>query len=128
MSKYHHLNIYKKTYDFTVYFGQVLKHYAREYRYTLGEKILDAMFKLVIQIYKANEERDSNDRLSQLKDMSLILQYVNVALRLSHSLKCLSNDRYAKCSEYADEIDRQLTGWMTYTENQAEKQREKTEK
>ena len=124
MANYFHLNIYKKTYDFTVYFGQVLRHYPREYRYTLGEKVLDAMFELVAFIYKANNEKIAIDRLKQLNDMSLKLQYVNVALRLSHSLKCLSNDRYIKCSEFIEDVEKQLTGWITYTEKQAQKKEE----
>ena len=125
MADYHELNIYKKIYDFLIYYGQILKHFPREYRYTLGEKILDNMFELALFVYDANSDRKLEDRQLTLKKMELKLQYVNITLRLSHSLKCISNERYAKCSEFEDNISKQLMGWINYTEKLLNKEKDK---
>ena len=50
--KYKQLPIYKSSYDMLLRIMQLIKHFPREYKYTLGEKIQKEAIDLILSIYK----------------------------------------------------------------------------
>lgn len=118
MAHYIHLEIYKKTYDFLVYYSHLFVYFQKEYRYTIGEKIMNSIIEFIILIYKANSSNRNDQRLDLLKKMDEKMQYINVSLRLANSLKSISNEKYLNCANFTFEIEKQLTGWICYTTKQ----------
>jgi len=115
MAKYEHLNIYKTTYEFLVYFGQIFPHFQREFRYTIGEALLNHICDFILMIYKANSAKTSKDRAEILYKMQEQMELINVKMRLSQGVKSLSIEKYNNCTKYTMEIEMQLNGWLNYT-------------
>ncbi len=122
MAQYNHLNIYKASFDFLVGLSQQLKHFQREYRYTIGEKLTNNSIEFIALIYKANSAKISIKRQEYLEQMLEKLQYINILLRLSFELKNISNDKYIILAKNTQNIEKQLNGWLNQTINR-EKQK-----
>ena len=107
--KYKQLPIYKISYDILVRIMQLVKHFSREYKYTLGEKIQKEAIELIICIYRANnkERRDL-----AIQDMLEHIQLLGLFLRISHDLKLISMEHYAQIVEMIDNVSRQSQGWL----------------
>lgn len=121
MAQYFHLNIYKTTFEFLVYYSKLFPNFQREYRYTIGEKLLETITSFIISIYKANGAKTHEDRLVLIDKMCEIMQYIIITLRLCCELKCISKEKYVHCCEYTQSIEKQLNGWLTYTNAKLEK-------
>ncbi len=94
MAQYNHLNIYKASFDFLVCLSRQLKHFQREFRYTIGEKLSNNSIEFIALIYKANSAKSSVLRKEYLENMLDKLQYINILLRLSSELKNISQEKY----------------------------------
>ena len=67
MAKYTHLDIYKATFDFLQYAGSAITHFSREFRYTVGEKLIEETIEFISLIYRANSAQDSSSRAEVIK-------------------------------------------------------------
>ena len=56
MAQYKHLPIYKTTYELLEAVTQKTRHFPKEFKYTLGDKIRTECIELVVFIYKANSK------------------------------------------------------------------------
>ena len=123
MAQYMHLDIYKKAYEFLVYYSCLLVHMQREYRYTIGEKLLNSIIEFIVSIYKANDAKTSTERVEAIKSMMEKIKQIGVSLRLVNSLKNISNEKYLNCCMHVEEIEKQLAGWLNYTSKNAQNER-----
>jgi len=115
MAQYMHLEIYKKTFEFLKYYSHLFSNFQKEYRYTIGEKLLDRIIEFIVLIYNANDAKDNEVRFKILTDMKNKLQYINIGLRLSDALHCISSEKYENSIQFVFEIEKQLSGWIKYT-------------
>ena len=108
MAQYMHLDIYKKAYEFLVYYSCLLVHMQREYRYTIGEKLLNLIIEFIVSIYKANDAKTNTERAKAIRVMIEKIKQISVTLRLVNSLKNISNEKYLNCCLYVEDIEKQL--------------------
>jgi len=52
------LPVYKASYDLLLSIYQMVKHFSREYKYTLGENLKNQTVELLTLIYRANSRQD----------------------------------------------------------------------
>lgn len=109
MAQYHHLPIYKLTYDLLLRIMQVTKDYPREYKHTLGQKLKDEIIDLVVLIYKANTAKDKTQHIEIILER---VQVVQLLIRLSHDMRILPRKHYADLAEKIDGLARQAQGWL----------------
>jgi hypothetical protein len=109
MAQYHHLPIYKLTYDLLVRTMQVTKNFPREYKYTLGQKLKDEIIELVVLIYKANSAPDKRAHVESILER---VQVIQLMIRLSHDLHILPRKHYADLAEKTDSLGKQAQGWL----------------
>ena len=109
MAQYHHLPIYKLTYDLLLRSMQVTKNFPREYKYTLGQKLKDEIIELVVMIYKANSAEKKGEYIERILER---VQVVQLLIRLSHDLRILPRKAYADLAEKTDSLARQAQGWL----------------
>jgi hypothetical protein len=62
MARYEHLPIYKTAMDLTVYLEQVVRHFSRYHKYTLGSDLRQQSRALVIVIIRANSKGSDKAR------------------------------------------------------------------
>ena len=104
------LPIYKATYDFLLACINATSHFPREYKYTLGEKLQKVAVDLVVLIYKANV---NIDKVQYLEKMQEEIQLLYLFLRVSHDIKILPTEKYARIVKMIDDISKQVTGWLS---------------
>jgi len=88
MAQYHHLPIYKLTYDLLLRVMQITKNFPREYKYTLGQKLKDEIIELIVMIYKANTAKDKSHYIEMILER---VQVVQLLMVVSQSLTKLKN-------------------------------------
>ena len=115
MAQYHHLNVYKKSFDFLSEITRQTIHFQRDFRYTLGEKLNNGGIDFIEWIYKANSAQNLKDRVQIIKELLEKLQYLNVILRLSYELKNISKDKYIGLTLMTQDIEKQLNGWLSHS-------------
>jgi len=108
MAQYHHLPIYKLTYDLLLRTMQVTKEFPREFKYTLGQRLKDEIMELVVLIYRANSARDKQTHIDGILER---VQVVQLLIRLAHDMRILARKHYADLAEKTDSLARQAQGW-----------------
>jgi four helix bundle protein len=109
------LTIYQKHYDLILYAAPIINRFPRNYRFTIGEQILDCLFEIARLIARANAERDKRRRKAHLYTIDRRLQELRLLTRLAKDLQMLSIKKYGLINERAREIGRMLGGWIKAT-------------
>ncbi len=70
MARYEHLPIYKKAFDLNLYFEQIVRHFSRYHKYTLGTELRERARTIVKLIIRANnsQEQDKLNTLCELRE------------------------------------------------------------
>ena len=110
MAQYKHLPIYKATYNLLEAITRVTRHYPKEFKFSLGQKLRDEAVELVVFIYKANGFR--RDRAQYLQAVLERLQVIELLLRLSKDMRLVNVKQFASTVEATDSIGRQAQGWL----------------
>lgn len=122
MTQFSHLQIYKTATDFLKDTTVLISHFSRLSRHSLGEKIQNLQVEFIILIYKANTAKSPNARGKIIEEMIENIQHLNVLLRLSCEVKEISQEKFIDLTEVTQDIQRQLAGWLNYTQSVKKKQ------
>ncbi len=117
MALYTTLPIYKDCYDFLLRIMQVISHYPKEYKFTLGERIQNAAIDMVISIYRANSTKYKSQHI---RSMLNYIQHLYLFLRISHDMKIINTEKYSSIVLSIDNISRQAQGWLNANEKPPE--------
>jgi len=110
MAQYHHLPIYKVTYELLQQITRVTREFPRDYKHSLGVKLRDEVVDLIVFIYKANSFLAERARF-----VALILermQIVELLVRLSRDMRLISIKAFSETVALTDSIGRQAQGWL----------------
>lgn len=109
MAQYHHLPIYKTTYDLLLELMHSTKDFPREFKFSLGEKIQLHIVDLLVDIYRANSAKDKKEFILSIQEH---VQFLNLFLRISFDLRILPQARYCVFIEKTSSIAKQSQGWL----------------
>ena len=105
------LPIYVDTFNFVLELLKDDKQLPREYKPTLGRKILDVALDLFSYVQNANRNTDPKKReyykVKFLTDFEVVKTYI----RLEHDLKLINDKKYAYYIRIMDSIGKQMTAW-----------------
>ena len=88
MARYEHLPIYKKALDLTIYFEEIVRHFSRYHKYTLGTELREKSREIVGFIIKANS---TVERLALLLELRERLEGLKVLVRICKEVKAFHN-------------------------------------
>ena len=111
MARAQHLPIYRVGYELLQLVTELVRHFARDFRPTLGRRLHAECVNLVLLVYRANAARDKRAHLSALLES---LHVVEMLLQLSSDLHLISRAQYARTIPLTDEIGRQAGGWAKF--------------
>ncbi|MCE8012905.1 four helix bundle protein [Billgrantia desiderata] len=111
-----HLPVYKTTYQLLALITKSLKHFSRDLRPALGNRLLNEVLKLITSIYRARATRDRRSRAKHLNAILETIEVVEPMLQLSHDMQCLPREVYAETVELTSSIARQVGGWLRDTQ------------
>ena len=73
--------------------------------------MVDASLSLILNIYKANKEKDKKELIKQsLSEVEVI----RLLFRLLKDIKEISLKRFISLNEVLESVSKQLTGWLKY--------------
>jgi hypothetical protein len=113
MAEYKHLPIYKTTYDLLRLVTCKTKHFPKEFKYSLGDKLRNECIELVVFIYKANSIKQK--RTEYLKQVLERVQIIELILRLSKDLHLLNVEGFSEIVFLTDSLARQSQGWINHS-------------
>lgn len=116
MAKYDHLPIYKKALELMVYLEETVKNFSRYHKYTIGTRLRDACWDVVMGIVKANNTPVAQRRelLVKLRDKA---EEIVIALTVAKELKAFASfNSFQHAAKLALDMSRQSEGWLKSAE------------
>jgi len=111
MAQYEELPVYKVAYDLLNQILMLCVNMQRTHRYTLGERIINGMIDLLLNIYRAN---CINDKFGPIRAARENVMTVRLLFRTAFDLKQFGNKQFIALSEQIESISKQLTAWEKY--------------
>lgn len=109
MALFYELPVYKSSYDLLMEIFELVKHFPREYKYTVGEKLKDEALEMIMNIYRANTRQQKKDTLQNAREH---LEVVRLLMRLTKDMKQINVNRFVDVNKKIENISKQLTGWQ----------------
>lgn len=109
MAMHDDLPVYKAAYDLLLEILQVVGHFQREYRYTVGDRLKNEAVEVLMLIQDANM---LPDRASVLQDARRRVGAIRLLLRVANDSRQLGLKHFVAVSMKVEAISRQLAGWQ----------------
>ena len=107
--RHNQLPVYKTTYDLLLASFGYIKHFPREYKYTLGEKIKEELMELTCELFRVNISSDKTRWLTKCRES---IETVRLLWRIVKDLKIINVKKYTQISQYITSISKQITAWQ----------------
>ena len=111
MALYENLPVYKAAYDLFQDITLLRSQMKREYKYTIGERLLNETIELIINVYKANRSKTKKGFIADAQEHTEIIRLL---LRLLKDIKEISLKRFVALNQKIEMVSKQLAGWMKY--------------
>jgi len=111
MSNYYHLNVYKASYKLLVELYKNLNNLNKEHKYTIGEKIKEKSFEIILNIYRANRVKQKVQFIDTALDD---VEYIRLSLRLLRDLNVLNNKKFVSLNLIIEDVLLQFEKWRNY--------------
>lgn len=108
-----HLPIYQLARDLTSLAADLTKNMPRDFKRTLGEKVLVECIDMSILIFRANVA-EGERRVGFIQQLLESNQVVELILRLCVDRRLISKGQYARAVEITESLGRQATGWKKH--------------
>lgn len=109
MTIYNNLPVYKTSYDLLLEVFEQVKHFTKEYKYTLGDKIKNEIVELITSIYRANNSFEK--RLENIKRSREQIEVLRLYIRLTKDLKLIKLEKFVDLNEKIESLSKQLRAW-----------------
>lgn len=103
------LPIIQKTYDLIKWYVPILHRLPRDYRFTLGDRMIIGLYSLLEELIQA---RYTRDKVSQLQGINSQLDILRYQTRLLLDFELIQAKRYEFASELINAVGLDLGGWI----------------
>jgi hypothetical protein len=103
------LPIIQKTYDLIKWYVPILQRLPRDYRFTLGERMMTGLYSLLEELIQA---RYAPEKLSRLRMVNSKLDILRHQTRLLLDFDLIQAKRYEFASELINAVGVDLGGWI----------------
>lgn len=107
MAQYDTLPVYKASFDLMLMVFEFCRHFRKEYKYTLGEKLKNETLEMIMNIYRANSKKDKSQLLQNAREN---IEVVRLLFRLTKDMKLIPLNKFISINEKIENISEQLTG------------------
>lgn len=110
MARYEHLPIYKKSIELAVYLQQVVRHFSRYNKYSIGAELRDHSRKIILLIIRANSCRNKVAILTELVETCEMLK---TSIVFAKEVKAFASFKsFQHASSLAVVLCKQSEGWL----------------
>lgn len=114
--RYENLPVFKAVYDVVIKSLTASRRMAKDYRYTLGEDLKKALFRVLVLVYKANKEQDKTVRVQHIEEAEERMVEVRLLFRILNDSKQLPRNLYAQIAFDLVQVDKHLANWRKYNQ------------
>jgi len=119
MAQYSQLPIYNSTFFLLKDLYERVPKFDKQYKYLLGEKMLNCCVKIMLLITQISEEKDGKKRIIYISKISNNINNLLTYTRLAHELKQLGKENvYFFLSEKILDILNQTENWKKFLQKQ----------
>lgn len=109
MALYSDLPVYKASYDLFVSIFEYAKHFQKEYKYTVGEKLKNETIEMIVNIYRANTRTDKKQLLQTAREN---IEVIRLLFRLLQDIKQIDLKKFVTINVQIENVSKQLAGWQ----------------
>jgi len=109
MAHYTFLPVYKASYELLLAVFQCGRNCAREYKYTIVERLKNEAIGLIVVIYRANSTSQKAAVIQTARDK---IEVIRLLMRLLQDLKQISVRRFVHVNEQIESVSKQLSAWQ----------------
>lgn len=110
MTKPNDLPLYLSLYKLVQYLYLLIHNFSKEYKYTLGQSILDLGWKALDLVILANL-LPNHEKGRKICQVSAAFDQLKTRLRMAYELKLISPKKYAYIATQNEEIGKMISGW-----------------
>ncbi|MFH1543473.1 MAG: four helix bundle protein [Patescibacteria group bacterium] len=115
MSNLGDLPLYVKTYKLQKYLYLLIRNFKKEYKYTLGQSILECAWEVLDTVVMANI-LPNDQKAESIRQASASFDRLKIRLRMAHELKLIAYKQYTFIISQNEEIGKMLSGWLKWAE------------
>jgi len=116
MTQLGYLPLYHKLYELAKYLYQIIRNFPKQYKYTLGQSILDLTWDCLDLLVEANSFL-KQDRYQKVLKLSTTFDSLKIRLRLAEETGLISQKQFVHIqANYAREIGSMIGGWLKWCE------------
>jgi hypothetical protein len=112
MAKYEHLPLFKKAYDFNLYFAKLSKGLPKDFKYGLATEVRELSLSIIDNIILAN---NSLEKSEFLKKILVVIERIKIKVRLLKDLNAISLKSYKFIFEKLVDISKQTNAWLKWS-------------
>jgi hypothetical protein len=115
MAQNQHLLLYFKFYQLTKYLYERVRNFPKQYKYSLGQNILDLSWSCLDLLVAANAFSREEKHL-KVVSLSIAFDCLKVRLRMAQETGALSVKQYVHLqSFYLKEVGEMIGGWLKWS-------------
>ena len=114
MALYYNLPVYKESYDLLLQVFDAVKKTAREYKFTLGERLKNEATDLLVAIFEASKNTLLSEKIGFISKAQNCLEKIRLYTRLFKDLNVLGVTIQVTINQKIESISKQLTQWSVY--------------
>ena len=103
------LPVYKASYDLLVEIFKFVRHFNKEFKYTVGDGLKNETMELLTLIYRANTCHEKTAVIQQAREK---VELIRLLMRLMMDLKQVNMQKFVFINEKIEGVSRQLVGWQ----------------
>lgn len=106
-----HLPIYKASYDLVKLITEATGNFKRDFRPTLGKRLQDETFELILHVCKANA---ASEKLAHIENVLEQISVLEMLTQLAFDLGLFSTKGFSDAVDLMESIGRQAGGWKKH--------------
>jgi len=110
--------LYLKLFNFQKYLYLLVHNFPKEYKYTLGQSIIDTAWETLDSVISANVSSNSL-KAEKLIRTSESFDRLKTRLRMAHELKLIPYSKYSYIIKENEGIGNEISGWLNWAKKQA---------
>jgi len=114
MALYYNLPVYKESYDLLLQIYTAVTKTAREYKFTIGERIKNEVTDLLVAIFEASKNTLPQEKIVFISKAQSSLEKVRLYTRLFKDLNVWGVTIQVAINLKIESISKQLTQWNIY--------------
>ena len=108
------LPLYLKTYQLLKFIYGMTKNFSKQYKYTLGQNIIDLSWQCLDLILESNV-LPRQEKYSKILKLSIAFDKLKIRLRMAQEINLISKKQFAHIqTNYLKEIGEMIGGWLRW--------------